>query len=131
MSDNYLKLNEDKCHFVALAASREEAVTIKIGNASVQNSTQEQLLGITIDKKLIFEHHIAGPCQKASNELYALSRIASYMDQGKLRYLMKTVIDSQFQYSPTWTVAAWLFSSGGGGQQQNGAPSNQTSLSSL
>ena len=95
-SDNYLKLNEDKCHFLALGASREEPVTINIGNASVQNSTQEKLLGITIDNKLTFEHHVAGLCQKASNELYALSRIAPFMDQGKLRYLMRAFINSQF-----------------------------------
>ena len=78
--DNYLKLNEDKCHFLALDASCEEPVTIKIGNASVQNSTQEKLLGITIDNKLTFEHRVGGFCQKASNKLYALSCIAPYMN---------------------------------------------------
>ena len=106
-SDSYLELNEDKCQFLALGASREEPVTFKIGNASVQNSTQEKLLGITIDKKLTFEHHVVGLCQKASNKLYAFSRIAPYMDQGKLRYLMRAFINSQFQYCPL----AWMFHS--------------------
>ena len=106
-SDSCLKLNEDKCHFLALGASRDEPVTIKIGNASVQNSTQEKLLGVTIDNKLTFEHHVAGLCQKASNKLYALSRIAPFMDQGKLRYLMRAFINSQFQYCPL----AWMFHS--------------------
>ena len=106
-SDNYLKLNEDKCHFLALGASRDEPVTSKIGNASLQNSTQEKLLGITIDNKLTFEHHVAGLCQKASNKLYALSRIAPFMDQGKLRYLMRAFINRQFQYCPL----VWMFHS--------------------
>ena len=39
-------LAADKSHFLALGDSRDEPVTIKIGNASVQNSTQEKLLGI-------------------------------------------------------------------------------------
>ena len=38
--DNYLKLNKGKCHFLALGTSYNEPITIKIGNASVQNSTQ-------------------------------------------------------------------------------------------
>ena len=66
----------------------------------MQNSTQEKLLGITIDNKLTFEHHIAGLCQKASNKLYALSLIAPFMDQGKLKYLMRAFINSQIQYFP-------------------------------
>ena len=73
----------------------------------MQNSTQEKLLGVTIDNKLTFEHHVAGLCQKASNKLYALSRIAPFMDQGKLRYLMRAFINSQFQYCPL----AWMFHS--------------------
>ena len=72
---------------MALGASREKPVTIKIGNASVQISTQEKLLAISMGSKLIFEHHVAGLCQKASNELQALSRIALFKDRGKLRYL--------------------------------------------
>ena len=60
----------------------------------MQNSTQEKLLGVTIDNKLTFEHYVAGLCQKASNKLYALSRIAPFMDQGKLRYLMRAFINS-------------------------------------
>ena len=73
----------------------------------MQNSTHEKLSGITIDNKLTFEHHVAGLCQKASNKLYALSRIAPFMDQGKLRYLMRAFINSQFQYCPL----AWMFHS--------------------
>ena len=77
------------------------------GNASVQNSTQERLLGISIDDKLTFEYHVAWLCQKANSKLYALSCIAPFMDQDKLRYLMRAFINSQFQYWPL----AWMFHS--------------------
>ena len=69
-----MKLDEDKCHFLALDASHDDPVTIKIGNACVQNSTQEELFDITIGSKLAFEHHAAGLCQKANNMLM-LSRV--------------------------------------------------------
>ena len=43
-SVNYLKLNEDKYRDLALGASRDEPVSIKISNTSVQNSTKENCL---------------------------------------------------------------------------------------
>ena len=45
--------------------------------------------------------------RSATNKLYALSRIAHYMDQAKLRMLMTSFISSQFQYCPL----AWMFHS--------------------
>ncbi len=77
-SDNYLKLNKDKCHFLALGVSPDDPTTITMGNTPLQNSDQEILLGIIINNKLTFEQHVAGLCQKASNKLYALFRIVHF-----------------------------------------------------
>ena len=60
-----------------------------------------------LDPSSIFEQHVSNLCQKVSNKLYALSRIAHYMDQDKLRMLMTSFINSQFQYCPL----AWMFHS--------------------
>ncbi len=43
-SDNYLKLNEYKCHFLTLGVSPDEPTTIKIDNTPLQNSDQEHRL---------------------------------------------------------------------------------------
>ena len=91
-SDIYLKQNEEKCQFLVLGASHDEPVSIKIGNLSVQNSTQEKLLGNTIDNESTTEHHVAGICQKASNELHALSHITPLVNQGKIEYLMRAYL---------------------------------------
>ena len=65
------------------------------------------MLGVHIDSKLSFDSHVSKLCQKASNKLYALARISPYMNQNKLRYLMKAFITSQFQYCPL----IWMFHS--------------------
>ena len=65
---------------------------LEIGNS------EEQLLGVHIDSKLSFEYHTSNLCQKASNKIGALARISPYMDQNKLRNLMRASISSQFQY---------------------------------
>ena len=83
----------------------DDSVTVRIGFANVVNSYEEKLLGVQIDSKLSFDNHVAKLCQKASNKLYALARISPYMDQRKLRTLMRAFITSQFQYCPL----IWMF----------------------
>ena len=106
-SDNYMKLHEDKCHLLTFGNISDDSVSVRIGSSIITNSTEEKLLGVTLDSKLTFEQHVSNLCQKVSNKLYALSRIAHYMDQNKLRILMKSFINSQFQYCPL----AWMLHS--------------------
>ena len=106
-ADNFMKLNADKCHLLVLGQRCDDPVTVKIGNTDVVNSSEEKLLGVHIDSKLSFYRHVSKLCQKASNKLYALARISPYMNQNKLRYLMKAFITSQFQYCPL----IWMFHS--------------------
>ena len=103
-SDNYMKLNEDKCHLLTFGNMSDGSVLVKTGSSTIANSTEEKLLEVTLVSKLTFEQHVSYLCQKVSNKLYALSRIAHYMDQAKSRMLM-TFINSQFQYFPL----AWMF----------------------
>ena len=97
-----MKLNADKCHLLVLGQRCDDPVTIRIGglSANVVNSYEEKLLGVQIDSKLSFDNHVSKLCQKASNKLNALAHISPYMDQRKLRTLMRAFITSQFQYCP-------------------------------
>ena len=104
-ADNFMKLNADKCHLLVLGQRCDDSVTVRIGSANVVNSYEEKLLGVQIDSKLSFDNHVSKLCQKASNKLYALARISPYMDQRKLRTLMRAFITSQFQYCPL----IWMF----------------------
>ena len=48
-SDNFMKLNTDKCHLLVLGQRCDDSVTVKIGNTDVTNSLEEKLLGVHID----------------------------------------------------------------------------------
>ena len=54
-SDNFLKLNDDKCHMIVFGDKSTEA-TVSIGNSRINESECEKLLGMTFDKKLSFKN---------------------------------------------------------------------------
>ena len=99
-----MKSNSDKCHLIIV---NNQDNNIKIGKDIITSKTSVKLLGVTIDNKLNFNEHVDNICKKANNKLHALARIAKYLNPDKLRILMKTFIESQFNYCPL----IWMFHS--------------------
>ena len=101
---NEMKSNTDKCHLLIVNNQDKD---IKIGEDVITSETSVKLLGVTIDNKLNFNEHVEKICKKANAKLHALARIAKYLSSDKLRILMKTYIESQFNYCPL----TWMFHS--------------------
>ena len=99
-----MKSNTDKCHLIIV---NNQVNNIKIGNDIIISKTSVKLLGVTIDNKLNFNEHVDNICKKANNKLHVLAGIAKYLSPDKLRILMKTFIESQFNYCPL----TWMFHS--------------------
>ena len=96
-SNNEMKLNTDKCH---LLLNSQEPNTLQKGGLHINNSLSENLLGITFDFKLKFNKHIEDICQKASQKLNALARLAPYMGTTKKRILINAFFKSKFNNYP-------------------------------
>ena len=94
---NEMKSNNDKCHLFVL---NQKDDTIRIGTKEVTGCTSVKLLGVTIDNKLNFEEHVTKLCKKANQKLHAFARISKYLCTDKLRIIMKTFVESQFNYCP-------------------------------
>ena len=94
-SDNQMKANPDKCHFLCNSNSE---VSLTIETQKIKNSKFEKLLGIKLDSKLKFNSHMHDICQKAGQKLNAISRITPYMDFAKRRLLVNAFFYSQFNY---------------------------------
>ena len=99
-ADNVMKLNTEKCYLLILGRNSNQQITVNIGDCVIENTEEEMLLGVVIDRRLNFETHISKLCKKAGKELFALTHISEYMDSNKLRILMRAFIISQFQYCP-------------------------------
>ena len=99
-----MKANPGKCHLLLSTKSPE---VVSIDGIQIKSSTVETLLGITIDLQLNFDNHLSAICNKMSRKINALRRIANYMSLEKHRIMMKTFIESQFNYFPL----IWMFHS--------------------
>ena len=97
-----MKLNEDKCHLMVFGESTNEELSINIGSCAVSNSKEEKLLGVLIDTSLSFEKHISNICQKASNKLFALSRMSASLGTDKLCICSQPIPILSFGLDVSW-----------------------------
>ena len=98
-------LNPEKCHFMILG--NNDNIDFTYNGVVITNSTQVKILGILIDNKLTFKHHIDQLCKVTNQKLNALNRVSGYMSKYKLNLLTTSFIKSQFNYCPL----IWMFCS--------------------
>ena len=99
---NEMKLNNDKCH---LFLCNHGNASVTLGREVITTSNSIELLGVKIDNNLNFTDYVTELYKKGNQKFHALSRISSYLDQRKLKIIMKTFILSQFNYCPL----VWMF----------------------
>ena len=73
----------------------------------IWESSEEKLLGVTIDKNLNFNSHLSILCKKAGQKVTALARIAKLLPFHKRRIILKSFFESQFSHCPL----VWMFCS--------------------
>ena len=105
-NNNYMKLNEDKCHFF-VSGHKSEYIWAKIGHTQLWEQNNVKLLGVNIDSKLSFNTHVSSLCVKTGRKLTALSRLAKFLTTQQRRVLIKAFIESQFNYCRL----VWMFHS--------------------
>ena len=77
---------------------KSEKVKTHVGEAVIEDSGKETLLGITVDTKLSFRTHVQSLCRKTSQKLHDLSRISAIMDSKKIKLMVNTFVFSYFSY---------------------------------
>ena len=102
--DNYMILNESKCHLL-VCGHEHECIFANIGNTRLWEEHQAKLLGIHIDSDLNFKYHVHCLCKSAGRKISIMARIAKYLSVSKRKILMKTFFESLFNYCPL----IWMF----------------------
>ena len=73
-------------------------------NLTLKHSNEEEILGVTINRKLTFYQQIKETCCKAGQKLSALLKLSSYLDTNKRKTTYTTMIKSQFKYCPLFCI---------------------------
>ena len=73
-----MKLNAGKCHLLTFGTNQDD-IKIKIGEAIVEESSEEKLLGVIIDKNLI---------SKFTSQIYAKEPAKNCMLLLEFRHLL-------------------------------------------
>ena len=100
---NEMKSNDSKCHLIVTSENKRNYTSrsfIHLRNAFLEDEDVVKLLGVYIDNDLSFDKHINGLIKKGNQKLHALMRISKYLSKDKLRLVMKTFIESQFNFCP-------------------------------
>ena len=95
--NNGMKANPNKCH---LLLSKNENFEANINENRISNTRFENLLGVTFDNRLNFNHHISKIYKTDSNKLHALARVSNYINEDKGRILFSLYFSYQFNYCP-------------------------------
>ena len=96
-----MELNTNKRYLLLIS---QEPNMLKIGDLYINNSPREKLVRIALDCKLKFNKYIEDICQKASQKLNALARLAPYMRTTKKCIIMNAFFKSEFNYCPNSVV---------------------------
>ena len=109
-SFNEMKPNSDKCHLIVSCNDNinySNKSFIYLEKELLEDEKSVKLLGTKIDNKLTFGEHIESQLKKGNQKLHALMRVSKFLDEDKLKLVMKTFIESQFNYCPM----LWMFHS--------------------
>ena len=85
--------------------STDQSVNFQLGGSLIEISDCEKRLGVKIDYKLNFDEHLKTLRSKANNKLRALAIATPYMNVEKIKVLMSSFFNAQFNYCPLiWMI---------------------------
>ena len=101
--DNGMQANPSKFQFMIISHSGFHAsnATLQIDdNIILKPEPQVKVLGVMLDSKLDFNHHVSTLCTKAARQLNALARISRFFSTSSRMIIYNSFINSNFNYCP-------------------------------
>ena len=92
-----MKVNPDKCQCIVFGNVVNPGTFIINGNI-VRPEETVKLLGVHIDNKLDFGHHVSHICQKAGKQVKVLSRLSRVLNEYNKLLLYSSFISCYFNY---------------------------------
>ena len=98
-ADNYMQANPAKSQLLAFGDAFYSSGQ-EIGKHHIESSHRVKILGIYIERTLIFKTHVDEICRRADKRLGALGRLCNIISYEGTLTVLKTFIFSQFNFCP-------------------------------
>ena len=99
MSENFLKLNEDKTEVLVIGSNEQrESIISRLGNLGKECNTSVKNLGVIIDSELNFNTHINNVTKIAFFHLRNIARIRDYLSLDDAKTLIHAFVFSRLDY---------------------------------
>ena len=93
---NFMEANASK--FQALILNCKDSIVFNIDNEEITSEQSVKLLGVHLDYKLNFHHHVSSLCKKAGAQLRVLQRLSHHLDTSSKMQIFRSFILSHFTY---------------------------------
>ena len=110
MTTNKLHINMTKCCFMIFSPNKklidqplQPYLKLKINNCEIKHVTHAKLLGVTIDEKLKWDHHITDLKRKLYYSTSNLSRLRHFIPSQLHKELYYTLFESHLSYC----ISSW------------------------
>ena len=97
---NYMKLNTDKCKL-----HRDHPIDVKLGESTIEENQNVELLGALIDEDLSFKDHMTKKIKKANSKLAVIKRNRNFLSFFQKKIVLSSFVHSHFSYAPL----VWMF----------------------
>ena len=99
-----LYFNASKCHVLHIGSKnpqRDYSISINDQEFQVAKCEEEKDLGVTFDKKLSFDNHIANAINKANQMIGIIRRTFTFLDENIFMRLYKALVRPHLEYGNT------------------------------
>ena len=103
--DNHMEVNPDKFQCSVFGKVVNPGTFLINGNV-VRLEERVTLLGVHIDNKLNFGHHVSHICQKAGKQVKVLGRLSRVINASKMLLLYNSFITFYFNYCCVYGISA-------------------------
>ena len=99
MSQNFLKLNDEKTEVLIVATNEQrESLTSRLGNLAKESNSSVKNLGVILDNELNFNLHINHVTKIAFFHLRNIARIRAYLSLADAKTLIHAFVFSRLDY---------------------------------
>ena len=99
MSQNHLKLNDDKTEFIIIGSNPQRAKVfvphIRVGDANIVPSTSVRNLGVIFDSSMSMDDHISKAAKSAHISLRNIGRVRKHLNKDTSELLVHAFVSSR------------------------------------